>query len=178
MEDDKTPEKGEKIYMAFAYITQFYKEMKKMIRALDKLLGEKGWKSVQSRTTDSMSKILDNPDQWLTRWSFRYYENGECENVRLCLYIIYYYEKIKDIKEPVIVIGRVKFDDENSIDEDFLWPAWKKFWNNNPKPMKKDFREVRLKDGKSCQILIIPLDSIGSKKDLKEKVFNQFKKIM
>lgn len=173
-------EKGGNITKAFKFIQNFYSEIAQLFTKLDDLMEREGWKSARGNTTTSVvSKDLQRPKQWLPDGSFRLYENDNFPNERRGVTVGYVHD---EIKEPIIIIGKVTYKDLNEAEDWDLWKLW--FDNKQPMILNKDItsfdsenEKLSERIGPNTCIHAINLVDLAKEEDIKGKILNKLLKM-
>ena len=155
---------------AFDYVKTFYNELSQMISDLDELMGPDWQPLGGTRCTDGVSGSLLSPDEWLTYYVYRNYGN----------------EKYKDLMKGILVIFDITsfpksiiFGNANitPVSENKVW-MWR-LWDDNRNKLKELNGmpvELNAEAGGSIitgKLMSIPLDSINSKENLKDKIVQE-----
>ncbi len=167
---------GENIINVFKYIMNFYDDVSLLFKDIDELMGDNDWYANKTEVTSEMSYSLNNPSKWLSKYTFRVYENEEeIPEVYRAVMAVY---KWKDrIKEPIVVLAKIE-----GVSSTFH-PLH--FWltQETPNPNgeiisghadEKLFKKtLDIFEEYDYSWTAIPLLSINNKKDIKEEVVDR-----
>lgn len=176
-------EKGENIVKAFKFIQRFYKEVSQLLRKLDDLMEENGWTSAKGNTTTSeVSKDLQKPEKWLPDGSFRLFENEKFPHIRKGIVINYVFED--RIKEPILILGRVKYKTLEKAQDWDIWNLW--FDDRKERVLYKDYLESKpenkmwyLEKGviDEASLYAMNLLDLANEEDIKDKIFQKLSEL-
>ncbi|MCW3490218.1 hypothetical protein [Dethiobacter alkaliphilus] len=166
--------KGQQITLAFNYIAQVFKECQRLIFKVDNHMAPE-WKYLYgNRITKGVSANLQEPEDWLVRGIFRYYERAEDQFINKGITIAFWDD---DINEPIITAGKIAYNDPGRKDHWDLWCIWHEWaWlneNNKPNPdgSKHHFQPPEGSEYiKEAQAFSWPLVDISDDEKLMEKI--------
>ena len=166
-------QKGYIITKAFNYLQQVCRECQRIIYKIDSQMDQE-WKNIYgNRITSEVSASLKEPDWWIIQAIFRMYENKENTLVNKGVNIGFWDE---DIKEPIIIAGKIVYNDISKRNHWDLWYIWFD-WNNTLKTndYKADgtiysFQSDECPYIKEAKVFSLPLINIKDDKVLMESI--------
>ena len=182
-EISKNSDLGRNMELAFGYVQQIFKETSQLMKKLDNLMpvGKDWIPTYGNRTTKEVTSHLEDPEGWLVEASFRIYDSTKDLSIKKGITVTYWG---KDIDQPVLIVGKINYIlDEKAkrpIKDDH-WDLWYLWFEedcekheSNGTVFKVIPRESRLKEYiKEASIFAIPLVSVSSEDDVKNKVYDK-----
>lgn len=172
-------ELGRNMTLAFRYIQQIFKETAQLMRKLDNLMDKEWIPTYGNRTTKDVTSHLGDPDYWLVQASFRIYDSINKANIKKGITVIYWHE---DYDQPILIAGTLDYilDDPTirSLKGQDHWDLWNA-WFTDYKDRKTDGTIYQTKYEaendyiKEAKVFAIPLASIQSEDDIKNKIYDK-----
>ena len=171
----------------FDSLLRLYKQAQLLLMDGDRLMGERGWKSMHNNAPAEFSNSLVSPHRWFARWIQRFYmpatiEGEESFIDRILFISIHFASDIEtglqtNVDEPLIVAGRLIYEEPMTLKKaDKNYEYWMcKYWfigteHDTLKGWRKTGQSQKIKTVKGSETFSVPLYNITSSEKLKELV--------
>ena len=174
---------GENVITTLQQTRRFLGEVAKLLQTADAAMEDRSWSTLGSQAVTTSSTV-NNADEWLPQFAFRYYENEEQRHLLPFIGVLFdYYDeeiKLKRLQEPLLTAGWYDYGPGGEREDYILWNAvihvYVAGWKADGKWHQSDPRKIFPKSWSPtrtavrCQSLALPLMSFASAEDLTQRV--------
>jgi hypothetical protein len=178
-----TSKDGENIIATLSQARKFLGEVAKLLRTADAAMEDASW-SAKVNQAVTVSKSLNDADEWLPYFAFRFYENEDQKHLLPFIAVLFdYYDedmKVKMLEEPLLTAGWHDYSTGGKIEDHSFycavihvyireWEADGKGHPSNPRTIFSKWSNMRTA-AERCRSFALPLMSFASADDLTQRV--------
>ena len=173
---------GENVITTLQQTRRFLGEVAKLLQTADAAMEDRSWSTLANQAVTTSSTV-NNADEWLPQFAFRFYENEEQKHLLPFIAVLFDYEdeeiKLKRLREPLLTAGWYDYGTGGTFD-DYPWHyavvhVYNREWEADGKWRESDPRTIFPKSwtrpiAVRCRSLALPLMSFTTAEDLTQKV--------